>query len=113
VAGEFDRAEATARSITDPYPQATGLAKLAEALAVAGEFDRAEATARSITDPYAQAQVMTRLATFSATAAENSVARLIAAAFHLGTWTLPLSALVKHQPAVLAALAAEVRIEDN
>ena len=53
-AGDADRAEAVARSITDPYEQTRALADVAQALARAGDADRAEAVARSITDPLIQ-----------------------------------------------------------
>jgi hypothetical protein len=41
-AGDLDRAEALARSITDPDSQQRALAKLASAVAQAGDRDRAQ-----------------------------------------------------------------------
>jgi hypothetical protein len=84
----------------------------------AGDLDRAqilvvqaEAAARSITDPKIQAEALTRLAMLSAITAGTAADRLIAGAFRLGSWTLPLNAVVQRQPSVLTALAAEVGIE--
>jgi hypothetical protein len=58
-AGEFDRAEAAGRAITDPDRQASALAAGARVMAVAGAVDRAGALVReaeevagSITDRY-------------------------------------------------------------
>ena len=60
--GHPDRAEALARSITDPDRQAQALADLARVAAGAGDLDRAEALARAITDPDRQAQALADLA---------------------------------------------------
>ena len=62
LTGDFDGAEALARTITDPRAQAQALAALVQGLATAGEVDRAEALARTITDPRAQAQALAALA---------------------------------------------------
>ena len=52
-AGDLDRAEEIARTITGPNYLRTGpLASLATAVAQAGDLDRAEAIARTITDPH-------------------------------------------------------------
>ncbi|MGI5238875.1 trypsin-like peptidase domain-containing protein [Dactylosporangium sp. CA-139066] len=61
-AGDLDRAEALARSITDPYEQAHALSAVAAAVAGTGDLDRAEALARSITDPYEQADALSAVA---------------------------------------------------
>ena len=68
-AGEPDRAEALARTITDPKDQAEALTTLAGAAVQAGDADRAcrvaadaEALARTITDPKDQAEALTMLA---------------------------------------------------
>ena len=57
-AGDLDRAERVARSITDPYQQVGVMASLAGVAAGAGDLDRARAlaasaepAARSITHP--------------------------------------------------------------
>jgi hypothetical protein len=60
AAAMASRAEAVARSITDPYARA--LAAMAGALAQAGQPEQAEAVARSITDPYARAAMAGALA---------------------------------------------------
>ena len=76
-AGDLDRAEALARTITDPYAHyhARALAGVAAAAAQAGALDRArplvadaEALARSLTDPGIQAWVLTGVATAAAQA---------------------------------------------
>src|SRR5206468_3835608 len=75
--GHLDRAEALARSITDPGGQVRALADLARAAAGAGDLDRAEAlaghaeaAARSITDPGRQAQALADLAEAAAGAGD-------------------------------------------
>jgi len=62
AAGDLDRAETIARSITDPYQQAEALAAVAQAVADAGDLDRAETIARSITDPYQQVEALAAVA---------------------------------------------------
>ncbi|MGW4423840.1 tetratricopeptide repeat protein [Streptosporangium sp. NPDC004631] len=66
--GHIDRAEALARSITDPQRQASSLAELADEVVELGDLDRArrlveeaEALARSITDPDWQASSLAGL----------------------------------------------------
>ena len=68
-AGELDRAEAVARSISDPGRQARALAVVAVALARAGDPDRAlqaahqaEAAARSVTNLGGRAQALADVA---------------------------------------------------
>src|SRR5215831_10341000 len=56
------RAEALARSITDPSEQARALAAVAEALAKGGDLGQAEITARAITDPSVQARALAAVA---------------------------------------------------
>ena len=62
VIGHLDRAEALARSITDPYRQAQALADLTGVVADAGDLDRAEVLARSVTDRGWQARALADLA---------------------------------------------------
>jgi hypothetical protein len=115
AAGDFDGAEAIAGSIIQPNRRAWALAELAKVLTAAGDtnraqarFTEAEALARLITDPNRQAEALTWLAKLSVT--ESTADRLIAAAFRLATWSLPLSALVTRHSSVLVALADEVVI---
>ena len=61
-AGDFDRAEALASSITEPGEQARAVAELASVAAQAGDFDRAVALARAVDDPYSQAGAVAELA---------------------------------------------------
>ena len=50
-AGDLDRAEALARTITNLYFQTRALASLPALAAQAGDLDRAEAITRTITAP--------------------------------------------------------------
>jgi hypothetical protein len=50
TAGDVDRAEALARSITNPYWQPRVLVEVVQAAAAAGQVDRAETLARTLTD---------------------------------------------------------------
>jgi hypothetical protein len=61
-AGDPDRAEAIARSMTRPGGPARALRAVAEALARAGDLDRAEVIARSITLPDQQAWALAAVA---------------------------------------------------
>jgi len=65
-AGDPDRAEALARTITDPEDLSWVLTGLAGAAAEAGDPDRAEALARAIPDPDLQVQALGKLATAAA-----------------------------------------------
>jgi hypothetical protein len=119
AAGDVDRAEEVAGSITALGSRAWMLLEVAETLMFAGHTDRAqmlitraEAVARSITELSSQAGTLIWLATFPVTTG-TTAGRLIAASFALANWSLPLSAIVKHQPKVLTALAAEVGFEVN
>ena len=76
--GETARAEALARTITDPDRQARALSALAQAAAAAGEHDRAEGLARTITDPYRQAEALSALAQAAAAAGEHDRAEDLA-----------------------------------
>ena len=70
--GQHIRAEALARSITDPDRRAQALAAVAEALAKAGQHEQAAAMARSITDQYRQAQALAAVAEALARPASTS-----------------------------------------
>ncbi|MFC7279833.1 tetratricopeptide repeat protein, partial [Paractinoplanes rhizophilus] len=76
--GQPIRAEALARSITDPYPQARALAELASTVAAAGEHERAEQIANSIADQDWRARALTDLARTVAAAGEHEQAKQIA-----------------------------------
>ncbi len=131
-----DRAETIAHSITHPWAQDQALTSLAEALA-GTDPDRAEAIARVITDPKQQAVVLTRLAAVVATDPDRaeslhrsgiakaesvigisaaSIAepvrrrakRLLALAWSIARWEVPLPALPVVDPSVLRALVSEV-----
>jgi tetratricopeptide (TPR) repeat protein len=76
--GHLNRAEALARTITDPDQQAQALADLAGTLATAGQHDQAETLARTITHPYQQAWALARLADTLATAGQHDQAETLA-----------------------------------
>jgi hypothetical protein len=77
--GQQRRAEALARSITNPGPQASALAQVAGALARAGQHQQAEALARSITEPTYQAGALAQVAGALAQAGRREQAIVIAA----------------------------------
>ena len=56
--GQWDRAEATAAAIPNPYVRTSALTDLARSLAGAGHWDRAERTARALTDTSARAEAL-------------------------------------------------------
>ena len=60
--GDPTRAEAIARTMTDPALQARALTEVARTVAAAGDPARAEAIARTITDPALQARALTGVA---------------------------------------------------
>ncbi|WP_184971663.1 NACHT domain-containing protein, partial [Nonomuraea endophytica] len=101
--GNSIRAEALARSITDPDSQAQALMALGEALVGAGEFDHAETLARSITGPDSQAWALAALVKALVGAGEFDHARRIAHTAEtvacsitgLGSQARALAALVK------------------
>ncbi|WP_194820891.1 tetratricopeptide repeat protein, partial [Micromonospora sp. S-DT3-3-22] len=72
------RAEALARSITDPNLQARALAGLAQAVAATGDHDHAEQIAHSITDPNLQARALADLAQAVAATGDHDRARALA-----------------------------------
>ena len=79
--GQFSRAEALARSITDPCAQAQALTQIAGTLASAGQHEQALAAARqalaaaaSITRPDAQTQALTQIAGTLASAGHHEQA---------------------------------------
>jgi len=114
-AGEFEAAQQTARSITDPYAQARALVGLVIALARSGEFEAAQQTARSITDPYAQADALVGLVVVLAEAGAFEAAEQTARAITnpsavVRAWTQLATTLAKagnHRWARLLAEAAE------
>ena len=83
--GQHIRAEALARSITDPDRQAQALAAVAGALARAGQQEQAmavaaqaETAARSIADPERQAQALATVAGALARAGQHEQAAIVA-----------------------------------
>ena len=85
AAGDLDRAERIARSLTRPDEQAQALAGVATAAAAAGDLDRArelaadaERIARSLTSSYAQARALAGVATAAAAGGDLDGAERIA-----------------------------------
>ena len=85
-AGDYDRAERIARSITSPLSQAEALARVATAAAGTGDYDRArelaadaERIARSSISPNGQARPLAGVATAVASAGDYDRARELAA----------------------------------
>ena len=93
AAGQHERAEATARSITDPDSLAEALAGVARTLAAAGQREAAggmagdaEVAARSITDPDSQAQAMVQVAWALAAAGQHKRAEATARSITDPSW---------------------------
>ncbi|SCE94023.1 hypothetical protein GA0070564_102173 [Micromonospora mirobrigensis] len=102
-AGAPDRAEAVIRSISaDERGDAVG--RLAEALARHGHPGRAEQLARSIPERHRQAKALTAVAGWAPPAQAR---RLLAAALHLGGWTISSEVLARVEPAAGLAVADE------
>jgi hypothetical protein len=107
-----DRAQALVRSITDPARQARARQSLEEievireVRAVAhADLDQAEALAQRISTPDWQALVLLNLARQATPARAR---RIIAQAFRLSFWAMPLDALAQVEPAALTAIADEL-----
>jgi tetratricopeptide (TPR) repeat protein len=77
--GQPDRAEALARSITDPASRTSALVEVIRAVAAAGDHDRAEALARSLNDPSWRAWALTAVAEAVAAAGDHDRARQLTA----------------------------------
>jgi hypothetical protein len=133
--GQPVRAEALARSITDPYAQSRALARVAEAAAGGGDLHRAEQVALSITDPDEKALAVAVVAAASggdldraeqvarsitdpdaqaralasvASVAEPDRARsCIAGALAVGQWVILLNEVARIDPVALATFADE------
>ncbi|MFD5105033.1 hypothetical protein [Streptomyces cinereoruber] len=102
--GALDEAERIARSIADPLRQSRALGAVAHACAADGDFARAEAIAATIADPYECARTLTALAVDF----DNDSSRsLLAQALSIGHWSICLPALLRLEPAVVAAVGAE------
>ncbi|MDQ3987708.1 MAG: hypothetical protein M3291_00635 [Actinomycetota bacterium] len=131
--GETTRAEALAKSITNPYEKAQGLTRLAATATTAGEHERAarlaseaEALTQQITNPDRRAGVLIRLATLlmsmsneTSQVPEHARGRsplmvrtrhLLAVALVNGSWTESVASLAHVDPAAVAALADEVLV---
>jgi hypothetical protein len=104
-----DQAEALAFTVAKPSDQVKALVAVAEAVAVIGDQDRATTLAHqaenlvsTIIDPDDQARALAALARRGDPGRARS---LIAQAFSVGHWTIPLDALAHLEPTVLTAVA--------
>ncbi|WP_176984838.1 hypothetical protein [Asanoa ishikariensis] len=77
---------------------------LATAVAATGDYDRAEQIVRSISNPNVQAEALADLA---AVVNPERNRTLIADAFTLGRWTIPLQALAWIDPTTIQTFADE------
>jgi tetratricopeptide (TPR) repeat protein len=118
--GQLARAEALARSITNPISQASALAQIAQALAQAGQRQlagavavQAETTARSITSGYSQAIVLAQVAEALAQAGQHKGAEAVACSITSPDWQAGALAQVARalaqagQPQHAGAVAAQ------
>ena len=103
--GHYTRAEALARSITDPSHQARALTQVAEAVAKAGDPNRAETIARSITNPSHQAQALAQVAEVMAKSGDLDIGRrLLAASLITADPSSVLRALIQVDPQAVASI---------
>lgn len=111
-AGQPDRAEILARSLTDPYLQARVLAAAARALAEAGQANQAtivaaeaETAACSLTDPDRRARAVVDVAlTCMAGGDIRQARRMASAACAAGPWTIALEAVLLLEPSAVKVL---------
>jgi hypothetical protein len=101
AAGDIDRAERLAR-LTDLNRQTWALTTVAKATAATGDTSRAEQIARSITDTDGQARALTSVAEIDGGIRSH---RILASAFAVGHWTVPLRAVAKLHPRVVLQIA--------
>ncbi|WP_019929562.1 hypothetical protein [Nocardia sp. BMG111209] len=106
----IDEATTLARDIPDPQQQAGMLADLATAVAVL-DADRAETLARDIRDPREQAEALTRVAAATAGPAPRRSRHLLALAWSIARWEIPISALPVVDFPVLRALVSDTTDE--
>ncbi|WP_144120912.1 caspase family protein [Catellatospora sichuanensis] len=86
--GQPARAEALARSISDPRQRAQALTAATRAAAASGDPDRAEQIARSVTDPYLRAQALTAATESAAASGDPDQARRLAADAEQAAWSV-------------------------
>ncbi|GAA2369458.1 hypothetical protein [Dactylosporangium salmoneum] len=139
AAGDADRAETIARTITNPGQQAQALTTVAKAVAEAGDADRAVIIARTITNRDQQAQALTTVAKAVAATGDADRAVIIAhaitdpdrqvwtltavagcvgmprarhflgLALSMGSWLTPLPILAQMQPHIVLQIADDVK----
>jgi hypothetical protein len=98
-AGLSEKAEAIARSISDPNWQCSALFVLTKELVKAGLNKRAESIVQSVPAMGLHANVLVTVATGLARAGESAKARrLIARAWAVGHWTVPLNIAASLEP---------------
>ncbi|MFD8007304.1 tetratricopeptide repeat protein [Streptomyces mirabilis] len=99
---ELDHAESIMRMIHDNGELSAAMAALVKALFAEGSFDRARVAAKAVTMPDDQAAVRS---VFALQVDEKQARLLLAEAFRIGHWTIPLSSLRAVCPSALAELA--------
>ncbi|MFC8042517.1 hypothetical protein, partial [Nocardia sp. NPDC057353] len=106
-----DRAEATARTIADPYEQSIALSGIAGTVA-AIDFDRAEAIARTIADLHEQGIALSGIAeTVAATDPDRAeaIARTIADPYEQATALTKIAAAMAVRPVSVGTSARAIR----
>jgi hypothetical protein len=112
-AGLWERAEQTARSVTDPDRQARAMSAMASAFAEAGLWERAEQTAGSIVDSEVRARAYAKIARVGASLLELPdganwlrlrACRSLATALAAGEWLTAMPAMAKLSPSGVVAV---------
>jgi len=107
-AGLYEKAEAMARSIPDPDWRSSALFVLTEELVKAGLNERAELIVQSVSAKGLHAKALVTVATGLARAGESAKARqLIARAWAVGHWTVPLKVAASLEPQALLTVCDE------
>jgi len=122
-AGQWDRAEQIAQSISDKETQARVQGEIATVLADVGQWDRSEQITRAIAVSFDRAQALINIAERMATTsphpdgsldARSEQLRNILALVLVGeNWSLALSALGDLMPEVLESIFAAVTRDGN
>ena len=112
AAGQPERAEQLARSITKSDGQMSALTAVAKALAAAGQPERAEQLARSITKSERQLSALTEVALVLAedgSVSARTRSRAVTAQLLIGrSWVRAMPVLAALAPAVVAAAGVAV-----
>jgi hypothetical protein len=93
-----------AREMADPSAPADTLVTLSRLAAEAGDTDRAVTAARGIMDPSERARALAEIA---GQVGMPAAGRLLAEAFAVGSWLIPLRVLAQLQPQIVLQIADE------